>query len=263
MAISAFTVVVVAAIIACAYYIYSRDGVVKEDTTTTQLPGGGSITTSGTGSFTVEQVQDTSTKSSVNVSASNLKAPLVIITDMSQEAQTILRTKFADAQKKLASNPKDFATLLYLGSLRKIAGDYTGALANWTYVSEIYPKESASFDNIGSLYMDFIKNYSKAESNYLVALKVNPNDIGAYHSLYSLYTDYSYKSGTDAAEQILKKGIINNPKALDLHVLLARYYATNNNTSAARAEYDTALTIARTANQTDFISQISDEEAKL
>ena len=261
--ISALTVVVVVAIIAGGYYISSRNGAVMEDTTTTQLPGGGSITTSGSGSFTVEEVHDAAIKSSVHISAPNLKAPLVITADMSPEAQTSLRAKFAEAQKKLASNPEDFTALLYLGSLRKMAGDYTGAATVWVYITSLYPNDTVAFDNLGNLYMDFIKNYPKAESNYISALKANPNDIGAYRALYSLYTDYGYKTGTGAAEQILKQGIANNPKALDLHVLLARYYVANKNISAARTEYDSALALARAADQTDFVSQISAEEAKL
>ena len=230
-------------------------------TTTTALSGGGSVKVGSTGAFTVSSVSEHSQGTSAG--APDMRAPLVISQDMSSDAQTLLRSKFADAQTALVKNPKDFQTLMTLGQLRKIAGDYTGAAADWNYVATLYPQEASVYDNLGSLYQDFLKDHAKAEAAYLTAIKNRPADLNAYRSLYALYTDYGYKADTNAAEQILKRGITANPQATDLQVLLARYYVAHKNSAAARTAYDSAITAAKAAGQTDVAAQLSAEEGKL
>ena len=230
-------------------------------TTTTALSGGGSVKVGSTGAFTVSSVPEVSTGGAAL--APDLRAPLVISQDMSPEAQTILRGKFADAQIAVAKDPKNFQALITLGTWRKMAGDYAGAAADWNYAAALYPKDASVYDNLGSLYQDFLKDHAKAEAAYLTAIKNRPADLNAYRSLYALYTDYGYKADTNAGEQILKQGIAANPKAADLQVLLARYYAAHKNPAAARTEYDSAITAAKAAGQTDVAAQLSAEEGKL
>jgi len=232
-------------------------------TTVTALSGGGSVKVGGSGAVTVSSISEAPKGGASSASAPDLRAPLTIITDMSPEAQTLLRSKFTDAQTALAKNPKDFQSLMTLGTLRKMAGDYAGAAADWSYTSSLYPKEPSPYESLGSLYLDFIKNYPKAENAYMAVIRYRADDLSAYHNLYSLYTDYGYKANTDAAEQILKQGIAANPKAYDLHVLLARYYVAHKNPTAARPEYESALSLVKATGQTDLATQISAEEAKL
>ena len=144
-----------------------------------------------------------------------------------------------------------------------MAGDYAGAAAVWTYTAKIYPQDASVQDSLGSLYLDFLKNYPKAEGAYLSAVQNRKDDLNAYRALYSLYADYGYKATTNAGEQILKQGMAANPQAYDLRILLARYYVAHKNPTAAHAQYDAALDTLRTLGQNDLITQLTAEEAQL
>ena len=79
------------------------------------------------------------------------------------------------------------------------------------YVSKLYPTSSVPFDNLGSLYLDFIKEYRKAEENFKQAIENDAHDITAYQQLFSLYTLYGYKSDTSAAAELVAQGLKDNP----------------------------------------------------
>lgn len=169
-----------------------------------------------------------------------------------------IESQFAEVSGILAKDPKDFNAWARLGVLHKMAGDYNSAKMLWEYVSRTWPKNTVSFTNLGDLYTNYLKEYPKAETNYLAQIENMPNDTNAYSNLFLLYSTV-YKTNTNAAEEILKKGIVANPKAYDLQVMLARYYKEHGRTAEAASMFEAAAKNAETAGQKDIAAQIRAE----
>jgi tetratricopeptide (TPR) repeat protein len=160
---------------------------------------------------------------------------------------------------QLAKTPEDFGEWIGLGGIRKSAGDYQGAIAVWHYVTILYPNDSTAFINLADLYANYLKDYSKANTNYQAAIKINPALPDVYRNLFALYTTTSYKPSATAAEDILKSGIAANAKAVDLQVLLARYYKSAGRASDASAEYAAAVSNAQSQGNQALATQIQQE----
>jgi tetratricopeptide (TPR) repeat protein len=150
-----------------------------------------------------------------------------------------------------------------LGTVRESAGDYTGAIAAWNYVKALYPTSPTAYDNLGDVYMNYVHDYSKSESNYLASIKIYPHDPAPYTNLFMLYTTTSYVPSATAAENILKAGIVANPKAVNLQVILARYYKTSGRTSDAKTEYAAAIANAQSQGLAALADQIRTESSTL
>lgn len=224
-------------------------------TTTLALPGGGSIAVSGNGAV-IKEVDTT-------ISVPSYSKPLVFSSSTTSDVQSALTAQFEALQSIFKSKPTDYEAWLQLGIIRKIGGDYAGAAADWTYVGELYPKSPVPHDDLGDLYLNFTKEYAKAEGEYKQAIALNPQDANAYRALFSLYADFGYKTGTTAAVDIMKQAIANNPKAIDLYVLLAQYYAKTGDTANARAEYSAAIAQAQAQNNPDLAAELGAEQAAL
>ena len=192
--------------------------------------------------------------------APDFKSSLVCTT-ASVDICAELKTQAEVQTAALAKNSQDTKAWGDLGSIRESAGDYQGARAAWEYVSLLSPGNTVSFSNLGDLYMNYLHEYAKAETNYLAQIRNKSDDISAYHTLYSLYINF-LKQRT-SAENILIKGIEANPKATDLEVLLARYYRDSGRTADAKAEYDAAIANAQSQGTTALATQIQEEKAGL
>lgn len=170
-----------------------------------------------------------------------------------------IQTKVAAAVEALSQKTNDFGAWINLGTLRKMVGDYKGAAEAWEYVSKIYPTQPTSFSNLGDLYMSYLHDNAKAETNYLTAIKNYPAGADAYRALAELYQS-GFRGGS-AAEDILKKGIKAAPQAIDLQVLLARYYTAAGRTADAAATYDAAIAAATAAGNTSLAASLEVEKA--
>lgn len=213
------------------------------------------VTTPGGSSYTVAQVPISNPPA-----APAYKGTITCPSDMSQEQCVSIQSQDATVVGKLNANPADSSAWIQLGTLREESGDYQGAVVAWNYVATLYPTNSAAYFNLGDLYMNFLKEYPKAEANYLLAMKYAPADTTIYTNLFTLYTTTPYSPGVTAAEDILKRGIAANPKAVDLQVTLARYYKSLGRTADAKAQYDAAIANAKSQGQTALATQIQTEE---
>lgn len=140
----------------------------------------------------------------------DFERPLVFPADTPESVRVAYIRKFQEAQEVLRRDPTDYYGWVAIGVYRKYVSDYRGAEEAWTYAATLYPQSTVPFDNLGSLYMDFVKDYPRAEANYKRAIVNDPHDIHAYQQLFSLYTLYGYK-GTDAARTLIERGLIANP----------------------------------------------------
>ena len=159
-----------------------------------------------------------------------------------------------------ASTQAQLAALIDLGTADKGKDDYAGAEAAWIQATQIAPNNYVAFANLGDLYMNFLHDYAKADANYQAAIKDAATQPALYGDLFTLYTTTSYKPTATAAEDILKKGIAANPNAVELQVSLARYYKTLGRTADAKAEYDAAITNAKSQGETSLAAQLQTEE---
>lgn len=215
----------------------------------------GGIHVVGTGGYIVKEVPDESPNAPT---APDYNASVLFSASVSAATRDQINAKLSATRREISNNPHDINQWIALGGLYELASDYSNAEKIWLYVSLKWPSEPTAFGNLGDLYMNYLKNYPKAEANYLADIHLRPIDLNAYHALFSLYTT-KYKQGTAAAENILKQGISANPKAVDLQVLLARYYNTKGLSAEAQATYQAAITNAKSQGNADLAAQIQAE----
>lgn len=225
-------------------------------TTTTQISSTTVVVSGPSGTYTITQLPDSTTPP-----APPYKAAIICPSTMSQDQCASIQTKDASIIATLNKNQTDSGSWITLGTLRKEVGDYTGAATAWKYVTELYPTSPIAFLDLGDLYMNFAHDYPKAEANLLAAIKVQASNPAAYEDLFSLYTTTSYKPSSTAAEDILKKGVANNPKAINLQIDLARYYEKLGRINDANVEYDAAIQNAQSQGETQLAQQLQAEKA--
>lgn len=184
-------------------------------TTVRILPDGTIVAPEG---YTVEELP---TEGGASIPAPNYKAALKFDASVSAEVRAALNAQLTSIQSEIAARPHDFTSWIRLGGLRKMAGDYAGAAEIWAYSSKMWPQETVSFSNLGDLYMNFLKDYPKAEANYKQVIALNPKAVDAYANLFFLYRDL-YKQGTGADTAIVNQGLAANPGNPTLQSLKAQ-----------------------------------------
>lgn len=189
--------------------------------------------------------------------------PLSFTLTFSVDERAALQTNYARAQAAIDANEYDFNAWVSLGTLNLMAGNYTVARDVWEYVSILWPGNHVSVNNLGNLYADYLRDYPKAEENYLLAIERKPDDTNPYRALFMLYTNTSYSPAPNASEEILKKAIVAVPRAVDMQVLLARHYASLGRTGDARTTYDAAIANAESQGQAALAAQIQTERSAL
>lgn len=176
----------------------------------------------------------------------------------SLEAKSITDKKVSDLVSLLNKNPQNIEAWLDLGIVYKQLADYEGAKESWEYVNLISPKNIVSFNNLGDLYHYYLKDYPKAEKNFLQAIKNNSKYILSYLNLHELYK-FSYQTDTSKAVDILKQGISANLGNIDLLVTLATYYKDKDDSKNARVYYEQALEKAKDVNNQILVDAINAE----
>ena len=154
--------------------------------------------------------------------------------ELPQELLELYRSQIEDLQQQLTLDNSLESSWNDLGVQYKAIGDYEGAREVWTYTNNISPLNNVSFFNLGDLYHFYLKDFAKAEENFLKSKENDEQYIPVYRALYDLYS-LSYKQETSAAEDILKEGLEKNPDNLDLLVLLAAHYKKEGRTDDARS----------------------------
>ena len=209
--------VVCAVAVGAVFFVRARSHVSNPNTsanapaTTTTTDLGNGLTVTGPAGAHVTIVPDTGSP----VPQPNLDHQVVYSPNVSPEVVAVLKTRIAAAVTILKKDPSRGDQWLELGFDYKTAGDYNAAEAVWLYLTKVSPNSKVAFQDLGDLYENFLKNYPKAESNYLAALKIDPRNIDIYRDLYMMYK-YQYKTNTTAAADILVQGLQANPNNPDL-----------------------------------------------
>jgi hypothetical protein len=215
-------VVAIVIIIAAFFIFHARQVSAPSSTasstslgTTTVDLGNGQVVTLPPGA-TLHESTSTVTGSAA-VPPPSLSGTINISSSLPADAQTVLRTQETTLIQQLKAAPTRVDLWLQLGVDRKIGGDYAGAEVAWNYVATAGPStiNYVAYGDLGDLYMNFDVNYSKAEANYLAAVKIAPTVIDYYRDLFTLYRSF-YKTNTTAAADIVAQGLKANPNNPDL-----------------------------------------------
>lgn len=169
--------------------------------------------------YTITQIPIASSSAA---QAPSYRTPLVFASSVPADQRADLQSEFAATQSALDKNPQDFNTWIQLGVIRKEAGDYTGAAADWSYMSALYPTNQVSNANLGDLYTNFIPDYPKAVAAFKAQLANDPTDEYIYIDLYDLYTN-QYPQPTSSIVALLKQGLAAIPNDPQMTALLAKY----------------------------------------
>ena len=207
----------------------------------------------GTGAFTVSKDDAIELPT-----PPDFRAPIAYATSVAPDVRAIIETKAQKLQTQLAKDSFNLGAWIDLGAARKMAGDYRGAETAWAFVAKAAPQNTIAFANLADLYMNFLKDYPKAEVMLKKVIALDPAQVEPYVSLATLYENF-YKTGTAAAEDILKKGVQSHPSSVDLRVLLARLYAQAGRTTEAQAQYQAAIDSAQKQGHADTASQLKAE----
>lgn len=251
--------VLAAAVLAGGIYAIHRHA-----SSASPAPGGSASTTTQTiDGLTITGPGGATVSIDTSVPAPDYHKPVAFASSVPQNTRTAVNAALVQVQAALAKDPHDFNSWVSLGTLYKVGGDYPDALAIWNYVSQAWPTNIVTPLDLGDLYANFLHDYAKAEADYKLAIQRAAADTNAYRDLFQLYTQTSYKPSGSAAENVLKQGIAAAPQAVDLHVLLARYFVLEGRTADAKAQFDAAISSAQSQGQTSLASQIQAEEAAL
>lgn len=203
-------IVILIAIALLGYFAWQeRQTSTTSSSTATSTPGSATTTTgvsitvptSGTGTsnpgYTIKPI--------TGPVAPNYKTPLTFPAGTNTDVQASYQGQFAAVQTTLASTPSDFGSWIQLGILRQETGDYTGAAADWKYVTEIYPKDPTAFADLGNLYATYLKQSSTAIADYKEAIKLDPTqEETLYQNLAQIYIN---EGDTSDAKATLQQGI--------------------------------------------------------
>ena len=184
--------------------------VVEPVTTATSTPG-------------VATTTSTVPSQNISVDTPDFAKPITFDSSISADTRTQLTSSLKMVQKKLTTNPLDMAAWINLGTLYKQGGDYQGAVAAWSFVAQALPTNVTAHFNLGDLYLNFLKDYPKAEKSFIIVTEQNPRIVDAYVNLFYLYHDFT-KNDAKAAS-ILAQGLKANPGNPILLDLEAQYKA--------------------------------------
>jgi tetratricopeptide (TPR) repeat protein len=123
-----------------------------------------------------------------------------------KESQGAVRAKIEAAIALLKKDSSNLSHWIELGFYRHQAGDYRGEEEVWLYLNTVAENDIISTMNLGNLYMNFLKDYAKAEMYYRAALRIDSKNLDAYQNLYMLYK-YLYKTNTSAAADVEKEAL--------------------------------------------------------
>lgn len=182
--------------------------------------------------------------------------------NMDSAVRAAIILKLSEIVATLKSDSFSFDAWLTLGTLRQALGDYVGAAEAWVYATKLSPRIGVAYANLGNLYANYTKDYPKAEASYLKGIQNDPRAVNTYRNLFELYL-YSYKTDTGAAEDLLKTGIAKLPNALDLKVLLARYYRDKGRIADAQVAYTSAITAATAVGNGALTTELTSERDAL
>ena len=151
-----------------------------------------------------------------------LGRPLNVTTSISGLEKDEVLEQIKHFEASLINKPENLHEWIQLGNLRKIIGDYLGAIEYWKYASLLQPNYHVPFNNLGNLYQYYLNDALKAEEYFKKMIEVSPNNEDSYKNLFELYT-LSYKEKENLAIAVLEEGIKTVTHNGNLKMMLENY----------------------------------------
>lgn len=163
--------------------------------------------------------------------------------DMRQEFRDASKKKFAETLETIREHPDSLWAWIDLGSIKKSFNDFTGAEEAWLFATKLYPSHSAAYADLGQLYWHNIVNNQKAEAMFLKVIELDITAVATYRDLADLYR-YQYVAKKDQVDNIILRGLKDNPENPDLLSYLALYYYEVDDRENAIKMYEQLVKVA-------------------
>lgn len=151
--------------------------------------------------------------------APDMDGPITFPEGYPKENQLAVIQKMRNLQQAVKDNPADVTSWIEVGLYWKMLENYSKAEAAWLYVSMLTPGDHVTLANLGMLYGYYTHDYVKAEEYILKAIEQGPEQTYLYFQASDFYRD-AYNN-LSKAKNIVDRGILSNPKDMDLKKLRA------------------------------------------
>lgn len=188
--------------------------------------------------------------------------PVVKPADLSNDAFVAIRSNIEQVADMLASDEYNYDLWVELGNYRNMVADYEGARIAWDFARQIRPTQATTYFNLGDLYQNHYKEYSRAEEYYLAAIDYAPEAAASYVRLFDLYR-FFYKEKKAEAGDVLVRGLDQIPGNLELLVHLSRFYVGQEDYVNAQDYYKQAIESARNQGLDDVARDLEIERASV
>ncbi len=135
----------------------------------------------------------------------DLDRPIKISSNLNDDEKKRATSDIQEVSGILKGNHDYFDGWLQLGILRKMIGDYEGAVEAWNFAGVIRPKSTIPFANLADLYAYYIRDNKKAEESFLKAISADPQNGFPYYQTAHFYEDIL--KDKEKAKNILLQGI--------------------------------------------------------
>ena len=146
-----------------------------------------------------------------------------IINSLPTEA--VMKQKFflSELDKSLKENPNNFDEWIAVGNHKKFFNNYNGARDAWEYAKHL-SDNPISYLNLANLYGYYLRNLSKAEENYLLAIDHDSlNATGVYNAAAGFFRDFGMK---DKALEYYQRALELDPTDTAVKVEIERLEAS-------------------------------------
>jgi tetratricopeptide (TPR) repeat protein len=196
--------------------------------------------------------------------APSLDEELSISADLPEEVRALLVQNIEKLKSELRTDPTDVGAWLDLAIRYKTAGDFEGAVEIWEYLAAQYPADPVPPHNLGEYYFHTVKDYPRAEQQYLTAITIAPEFPTNYLDLHDMYR-YVYLQDSTRAVDILKEALenVDSTQGIDVLIALAGYYNSKGDTENARANYTQARDAAKELGNKALVERLDAELKQL
>ncbi|PIR88907.1 MAG: hypothetical protein COU07_03350 [Candidatus Harrisonbacteria bacterium CG10_big_fil_rev_8_21_14_0_10_40_38] len=146
----------------------------------------------------------------------------LFIAEIPKDVQEKYKNELSDLNEGLKNTPDNIDLWIQVGIIKKIFNNYNGARDAWEYAKIVNPKHSTPYYNLGGLYGSYIKDFEKAEENYLKAIEIDPTLGYLYLGLADFYENF-YTEKADQAIEVIKQGLVVVPDEPSLKQALEHY----------------------------------------
>lgn len=207
------------------------------------------------GRYTIERLPDAPNEPTL--APPSLARPVVRPASMEDVVFVQIQSNISQTVAVLKEG-SDFNAWMNLSTYRIILEDYQGAEEILLFLAKRFSPSWQVRANLGNLYATYLVDLDKAAAQYEEAIALLPQSSALYRSLFEVY---ARQNNSAKAIATLKSGIQNEPKAIDLYILLARYFRDGGQTVEARTYYDLAIEHAAAAGNASLKADLEAERA--